>query len=216
MPDLLQTLLHYYAEYGYGVLLAAVLLENAGVPVPGETALLAAGYLASPDGGHRLHLWAVVAVAAGAAVVGDNIGYWLGRTLARPRLARGRRFLFLTPRRLEMAERYFHKYGAETVFFARFIAGLRIIGGPAAGAAGMHWPKFFAANAAGAVVWSVVITWLGYLFGHVWPALQKWLGRGSWVLVGVVVLGVAGWHLRKWLRQRRQTPTPGAEPHPGV
>src|SRR5207249_5013676 len=128
-------LLDYYAEYGYWVLFLGVMLENAGIPVPGETALLAAGYLASPDGGARLHIWAVIGVAVVAAVIGDNVGYWLGRTLARPRLARGRGFLFLTPRRLELAERYFHKYGAETVFFARFVAVLRIVAGPAAGAA---------------------------------------------------------------------------------
>src|SRR3954469_11316117 len=88
--------------HGYWVLGLVVMLENAGVPVPGETALLAAGYLTSPDGGRVLHFWPVVAVAFSAAVVGDNVGFWLGRVAARPRLAAGRRFLFLTPERMRL------------------------------------------------------------------------------------------------------------------
>src|SRR5215212_8335470 len=100
MPDVLQTLTDLYAAHGYWVLFLAVLLENAGVPVPGETALLAAGYLTSPDGGRHLSLPAVILVAFAAAVVGDNLGFALGRWVARPRLAAGRRFLFLTPARM--------------------------------------------------------------------------------------------------------------------
>src|SRR4051812_5999032 len=144
MPDIAALI----QDHGYWVLALIVLLENAGVPVPGETALLAAGYLTSSDGGQHLHFGTVVIVACCAAIIGDNLGFFLGHYVARRRLAAGRRFLFLTPERMVIAERYFHKYGVLTVFVARFVTILRVIAGPAAGASGMRWGRFFAANAA--------------------------------------------------------------------
>jgi membrane-associated protein len=200
MPDLVEL----FAVHGYWVLAAVVLLENAGVPLPGETALLAAGYLSSADGGHRFHLWAVVAVAFVAAVVGDNLGYWLGRRYARPRLATGRRFLMLTPERMAVAERYFAKYGAETVFFARFVAILRIAAGPAAGASGMAWGKFLPANAAGAFVWSLTMGLLGHAFGHAWESLHRWMGRGAWAAAGVIALAAVAWWAAARIRKSRE------------
>ena len=149
-------------SYGYPVLFIGVLLENAGIPVPGETAVLLAGYLSSPAGGGRLHIAAVIVVTVVAAVLGDNLGYWLGREWARPRLQAGRRFLFLTPRSLELAEGYFHRYGLWTIFFARFISGLRVVGALAAGTAGMPWGRFVVANATGAIAWAVSMSLLGY------------------------------------------------------
>src|ERR1700740_2392866 len=116
-----ETFAHEYAAYGYPVLFAGVLLENAGLPVPGETAVLVAGFLASPAGGGHFHLALVIVLATLAAVIGDNLGYWLGREWARPRLQAGRRFLFLTPKAAEVAEGYFERYGIWTIFFARFI-----------------------------------------------------------------------------------------------
>lgn len=196
MPDLVEL----YAAHGYWVLAATVMLENAGVPLPGETALLAAGYLTSADGGARLRLWAVVAVAFAAAVVGDNLGYWLGRRFARPRLASGRRFLFLTPERMALAERYFARYGAATVFIGRFVALLRITAGPAAGAAGMPWRTFLLANAAGALVWAGSMAVLGHWFGRAWESLHRWLGRGAWAAAGVAVLALVIW----WVAFRRR------------
>ena len=196
---------------GYVALFFGIMLENAGVPLPGETALLAAGYLSSPEGGGKLQLGIIIPVAFLGAVLGDNLGYLLGRRLARPRLAAGKRFFFLTPERFLKTEAYFAKYGAATVFFGRWIALLRIAAGPAAGAAGMPWRKFLIANAAGAAVWASVVAILGYLAGPAWDAMQRWLGRGSWVAVGLVVLAVIGWKVRSWLRRKpaaeqRETP----------
>lgn len=202
MPDVLPTLAGCPALYGYCLLFAGVLLENAGIPLPGETALLAAGFLSSPAGGAHLHLWVVIVLAFVAAVIGDNLGYWAGRKLGRPRLCRGQRFLFLTPERFQKAEWYFEHYGVTTVFFGRFVALLRIVAGPAAGVAGMPWGRFALANAAGAAMWSSAIASLGYLAGPAWTTLQVWLGRTAWVAVGAIVLALVGWRLARYLRHR--------------
>jgi membrane protein DedA with SNARE-associated domain len=202
MQGAFQAFVEWYAAYGYPALFLGVLLENAGVPVPGETAVLVASFLASPAGGGRFHLGGVIAVACAAAIVGDNVGYWLGRRLARPWLQRGRGFLFLTPQGLQKAEGYFARYGAWTVFVARFVTGLRVLAAPAAGVAGMHWPRFFAANAAGALAWASAVSLLGYFFGRSWEALHHGLSWGAWIILGalLLVLGLRYLWRRTWKR----------------
>jgi membrane protein DedA with SNARE-associated domain len=183
--------LHTYLQdpiYGYPVLFLGVMLENAGIPVPGETAVLLAGFLASAASGYIFNIWVVIAITVLAATVGDNMGYWLGRELARPRLQKGKGFLFLTPRTLQIAEGYFQRYGVWTIFFARFITGIRVIGALAAGTAGMPWPRFFLANASGALLWATTISLLGYFFGENWERLEKWLGRGGLIALSIVLL----------------------------
>src|SRR5438445_6401182 len=105
------TLETFLQTYGYPVLFGGVLLENAGIPVPGETAVLLAGFLSSEPGGSYFSLPLVIIVTLVAAVIGDNVGFWLGHRWARPRLQNGRRFLFLTPKALRLAEGYFERYG---------------------------------------------------------------------------------------------------------
>ena len=199
MQGMFEALLGWYAAYGYPVLFLAVLLENAGLPVPGETSVLVAAFLASPAGGERFNLIWVIVLTCLAAIVGDNIGYWLGRRFARPWLQRGRGFLFLTPERFHKAEGYFTRYGAGTVFGARFVAGLRVVAAPAAGAAGMHWPRFFVANAAGALAWAVTVALLGYFLGRSWELLHDWLRWGSWIGLGIIamVLLIYLWRTRE-------------------
>lgn len=179
-----------YAAFGYPILFAGVLIESAGIPVPGETAVLTAAFLASPAGGGHLDLFLVMLTAALAAMLGDNLGYELGRRWARPRLAGGKSFLFLTPSVLHRAEGYFQRYGIWTVFFGRFIAALRVAAALAAGTAGMPWLRFFLANAAGAVTWSVAISLLGYFFGYSFDKLHHWIGRATFILLICVVLFV--------------------------
>jgi membrane-associated protein len=201
MEDAFQAFAAKYAAYGYPVLFCGVLLENAGLPVPGETAVLVAGFLASPAGGSQFQVATVILVTVLAAVLGDNLGFWLGHRLARPRLQSGRRFLFLTPAALELAEGYFSRYGLWTIFFARFITGLRVVGALAAGTAGMPWKRFLAANAAGAVAWAVTMTLLGYFFGHSWELLHRWLGRGGLILLACVVVLIGLPYLLRRLRR---------------
>jgi membrane-associated protein len=198
----------WYKDYGYPVLFFGVMLENAGIPVPGETAVFVAAFLASEEGNrflaseaHHFHLGWVIAIAILAAVLGDNLGYWLGRRFARPRLQASRRFLFLTPRMLDKFEAYFHRFGTWTIFFARFITGLRVIGAMAAGTAGMPWGRFFWANATGACTWATAISLVGFYSGEYLPTVAKWLGRSGMIALAVIIAAAAIFYsLRKWRR----------------
>jgi len=204
MPDSLQWFADIYAVHGYWVLFVGIMLENAGIPLPGETALLAAAVLSSPEAGARLHIWSVILTAALGAIIGDNLGFWVGREFARKRIEQGKRFLFLTPKRVQRAERYFAKYGAMTVFFGRFVALLRIVAGPAAGVAGMAWWRFLIANAAGAIVWAAAVGAIGYFAGGAWDALHRWMGTGAWILAAIVVFGILLGHFIPYLSREKQ------------
>ena len=191
----LQLIEHYMLAYGYWAVFFGVMLENAGVPVPGETILLIAGYFASTG---KFHLGLVMLIAATGAVIGDNIGFAIGHHYGRSVLLRIGRFFFLTPKRFAHMENYFERHGNKTILVARFITGLRVFAALLAGASKMPWRVFIVFNVAGAVLWSVVITTLGYLFGQSLPLLVKWVGRsGTVLLIAVVVIGIVVWRVRK-------------------
>jgi membrane protein DedA with SNARE-associated domain len=196
----LQLIEQYMLAYGYWAVFFGVMLENAGLPVPGETILLVAGYFAS-TGVFRVPL--VMLVAATGAVVGDNIGFAIGHHYGRPFLVKVGRFLFLTPKRIEHMENYFKKHGNKTILVARFITGLRVFAALLAGASKMPWPVFAVYNVAGAVLWSVVITTLGYLFGQSLPLLVKWVGRsGTILLIAAIVIGIIVWRVRSHRKRK--------------
>ena len=192
----LQLIEHYMLVYGYWAVFFGVMLENAGVPVPGETILLIAGYFASTG---QFNIALVVIIAASGAIVGDNIGFAIGHHFGRGFLLRVGRFFFLTPKRLEHMENYFESHGNKTILVARFITGLRVFAALLAGASRkMPWRVFVVYNMAGAILWSVVITTLGYLFGASLPLLVKWVGRsGTILLIAAVVIGVIVWRVRR-------------------
>jgi membrane protein DedA with SNARE-associated domain len=170
-----------------------VMLENAGVPVPGETILLIAGYFASTG---NFNIGLVMLIAAVGAITGDNIGFAVGHHYGRGFLLRVGKYVFLTPKRLEHIERYFERFGSKTILVARFITGLRVFAALLAGASKMRWRTFFIYNVAGAVLWSVVITTLGYLFGQSLPLLIKWVGRsGTILLIAGIVVGIIIWRI---------------------
>src|ERR1700704_5777084 len=141
----------------------------------------------------------VMIIAASGAIVGDNIGFAIGHHYGRGFLLRVGRFFFLTPKRLAHMENYFESHGNKTILVARFITGLRVFAALLAGASRkMPWRVFFVYNVAGAVLWSVVITTLGYLFGQSLPLLIKWVGRsGTIILIAVVVIGIVAWRVQK-------------------
>ncbi len=192
----LQLIEHYMLVYGYWAVFFGVMLENAGVPVPGETILLIAGYFASTG---EFNIALVMIIAASGAVVGDNIGFAIGHHYGRAFLLRIGRFFFLTPKRLEHMENYFERHGNKTILVARFITGLRVFAALLAGASRkMPWRVFVLYNMAGAVLWSVVITTLGYLFGASLPLLVKWVGRsGTILLIAAIVIGVIAWRVQR-------------------
>jgi len=191
----LQLIEQYMLAYGYWAVFFGVMLENAGVPVPGETILLIAGYFASTG---KFHLGLVMLIAATGAVIGDNIGFAIGHHFGRNVLLRIGRFFFLTPKRLAHMENYFERHGNKTILVARFITGLRVFAALLAGASKMPWRVFIVFNMAGAVLWSVVISTLGYLFGQSLPLLIKWVGRsGTILLISAIVVGIVVWRVRK-------------------
>src|ERR1041385_7422575 len=120
---MLSTLLSYFAQYGYWVVFFGVMLENAGIPVPGETILLAAGFFAAQQ---HFTLPLVMLFSVVGAVTGDSFGYLAGRRLGRTFAERYGRYLFLTPPRLEASEQFFARHGNKTILIARFVAGLRV------------------------------------------------------------------------------------------
>ena len=181
MPEWLVDL---FARYGYAVVFVGVFLENTGLPVPGETALLAGAALSQFG---RLALPWVVVTATGAAVLGDNLGFLIGRRYGRGLIERYGAHLGLSRSRLDQFDRFFERHGGRTVFIARFITGLRVFGALLAGASGLRWPTFLFYNAAGAVTWSIAIAAAGYSLAYSWDTLERWIGRSG--LIGLALVG---------------------------
>jgi len=194
--DILDFLREFIANYGYWAIAVALLCENAGIPVPGETTLLLASFLAFSE--HRLHLGWIIVVATCAATIGDNLGYTIGFYGGRRLLDRYQKVLRIPLRSIERGEGLFARYGAATIFFARFIFGMRIFAGPLAGVLRMPWKAFAIFNFLGAAVWVSVIATVGYLFGRHWSALETVLSRVDMALVAAVVAIV----LFLWWRRR--------------
>ena len=178
------------ASYGYVVLFFLVGLESLGIPLPGETVLVTAAAFAAL--GH-LSIYAVVATAAAAAIIGDNGGYWVGRSGGIALVRRYGRFIHLNESHLERTRRFFERHGPKTVFIGRFIALLRTWAAVLAGAAHMPYGTFMLYNALGAVCWSVTVGILGYVFGRNLPQLERYMGQASLagVLLVALVVGLA-------------------------
>jgi membrane-associated protein len=193
-----QSLQEFVAVYGYWAVAVALLCENAGIPLPGETTLLLASFLAYSE--HRLHLGWIIVVATAAATLGDNIGYALGHFGGRTLLDRYQAFFRISPETLKRGEDLFERYGAVAVFFARFIFGLRIFAGPLAGVLRMHWRAFALFNLLGAALWVTAIACAGYFFGQHWHHLMRAMQRLNMAVLAVAVI-VA---LVFWWRRRRQ------------
>jgi membrane protein DedA with SNARE-associated domain len=179
----------WVVAWGYAAIFVVVLLGNIGVPVPEEIVLLVAGYLAWRG---ALAVPAVILVGALSAVMGDSIGYWLGRTGGRPLLLRYGRYIFIPPRQVRRAEQFFASHGRRAIFFGRFLAGIRFLVGPLAGIARMPFRRFFLYNAGGAVVYVPAVTLVGYGAGRHLHALLRAVQRMGHLLLLVVGLLLAG------------------------
>jgi len=185
-------------RWGYPVIVLAMLLENMGVPVPGETVTLIGGYAA---GNGQLNGLLVMAAAAGGAIVGDNIGYWIGRRAGWPLVLRIGRLLRLTPERLEPLRQSFSSQAGRAVLLGRFVAVLRVLAGPLAGAVGMPWPRFLLCNSLGAVLWAATMVSLAWLGGR-WLPMERLLQSVVQVGIAALVLVLITLVVPKLLDQR--------------
>jgi membrane protein DedA with SNARE-associated domain len=186
----------FVAQYGYWAVAILLLCENAGLPVPGETTLLFASFLAYSA--HSLHLGWIIVIATCAATLGDNIGYAIGYYGGRRLIERYQNFFRVGPEALARGEALFAEYGAFTIFFARFVFGMRVIAGPLAGVLKMRWRAFLVFNFLGAALWVSVIASTGYLFGRHWRVLVRVLSRVNFaiLIVAVVLALYAFWRRR--------------------
>ena len=201
LPGFLNVVAPYLDHYSYWAVLLLVMLEDFGIPVPGETILIAAAIFA---GAGRLNVVMVGLVGFVAAIIGDNIGFAIGHFGGRALALRWGKYVFLTEERLAKAEYFFDHQGARIIVVARFIEGLRQANGIIAGITGMHWRRFVIFNALGAALW--VGTWvtLGYVAGNHIGTIYHYINEYSlYALVAAAVLAATFiiWHV---LRRRRR------------
>jgi membrane protein DedA with SNARE-associated domain len=199
LPGIFGDLQPVLEHYGYLAVGGFVLLEDFGVPVPGEAMLIAAAVFA---GSGQLNIAVVILVAVLGAIIGDNIGFAVGHFGGRPVVERFGRYVFLTPKRLDHAEGYLNRHGGKIVVIARFIEGLRQLNGFLAGMVGMHWAKFLGFNALGAVLW--VCTWaaFGYFAGEHIDRIYAAVERDKWYVIAALAIGVAGYVAHRVRRKR--------------
>lgn len=174
--DQLQELLE---RWGYLMVFTAMLLENAGVPLPGESLTMLGGYAA---GSGQLNVFGVIGAAIAGAVLGDNLGYWVGRRAGWSLIQRVGSLLRQSPEQMENRRLRFLRHSGKSVFLGRFVAVLRVIAGPMAGAVGMPYRRFLLFNFAGAVLWATTMVSIAWLGGR-WIPIEQ-------LLTGVVQFGI--------------------------
>ena len=193
---------HFFTTHGLPLLFAVVLLESFGIPLPGETALIAFGVLASQ--GHHSIVWVIVSAAAGA-IIGDNLGYWLvGRLGGRELFERWGFLRRYSERFLPAAERLMQKHGGKTVFFGRFITVLRYTAAWVAGIGRMDWWRFLFWNAAGGICWATAVGLVAYYSGHAAAdAIQRYgIYAAAAIVAALLVVVVATHYGKKRLEDR--------------
>jgi len=188
----LQTLQDALHTFGYPAVTLFIMIESMGVPFPGETMLLLASFYAAID--HQLQIPIIMACAATGAIIGDNLGFYVGRTGGRAFIERFGRFFFLKPQHLERAERFFAKHGNKTVFLGRFIAILRTWAAFLAGVNRMRWRTFLIYNAAGGIVWATIFGTIGYLAGRLlhdnFDQVERLARTAGWIGAAVIIICV--------------------------
>lgn len=176
------TIAHLISSYGYGILFFLVAIESLGIPLPGETALLTAAAFAANG---NLAIRGVFGVGVAAAIVGDNTGYWLGRTGGIQLVEKYGHRVGLSGAKLARVRGFYESHGSKTVLIGRFIAILRSWAAVLGGVMKMSYPRFIAFNAAGCILWTSVFTTIGYLFGKNLPLVEKYV-RQVGIALGVV------------------------------
>ena len=182
--------------WGYWALLLGLFGESMGLPLPGETLLMLASFLTHKQS--RIHIQWVIPIGIMAAVMGDNLGYWLGRHFGRTLIRWARKLLHLDDEDVQAARRLIATHGGRTVFLSRFIFGLRTIAGPMAGSLGMQWPRFFKFNLMGAATWVTSLAFIGYAFANEFDNLLGYIEKASWgITAGLFLAGYLYWRRQK-------------------
>jgi membrane protein DedA with SNARE-associated domain len=179
------TVQHLIAHYGYAAIFLVVMMESTGIPMPGETILISAAALAGTK--HALDIRGVIAAATGGAIVGDNIGFWVGREFGEPLLEKWGYLVGLDARKRLLGRYLFARYGGAIVFFGRFVALLRAFAAVLAGANNLAPWRFFVFNALGGIVWATVFGLGGYLLG---AGIHRIAGPVGWAML-IVALAAA-------------------------
>jgi membrane protein DedA with SNARE-associated domain len=190
---------HLLETYGLVLLFLLVAGESMGIPLPGETAIIAAAILATPSHHHFAVVWVIV-VAAAAAIVGDNAGYWLGRVGGRRLLRRWDVVARYAERVLPPAERFVRRHGGKAVFLGRFVAVLRVTAACMAGLTGMPWWRFLLWNAAGGILWAIGVTLVAYQAGK--AAADAISRYGVYAAVAIVAGGAIAFLVVRVSRRR--------------
>jgi membrane-associated protein len=202
---------HLVRVAGYPLLFVLVTGESSGIPIPGETALITASALA---GSGKLHIWLVIPLAAGGAIIGDNIGYLIGRKGGRWVLERPGRFERQRRQVLTTGEPFFERHGPKAVFFGRFLLGLRVWASWLAGATRMPWRSFLFWNACGGICWATVVGLIAYYLGQSAKNALETFGLYGLIAAVVAIAGALYLHRRHRRRpqQRERTAQPAAHP----
>ena len=199
LPGVLRDLEPTLNHYGYLAVFGLVLLEDFGVPVPGETTLILGAVYA---GSGKMSIWLVVLLGFVAAVIGDNIGFAIGHFGGRRLVDRFGKYIFLTPERVEKATAFFERRGPIIIIVARFIEGLRQANGIIAGISGIHWARFLLYNAIGAALWVGLWASIGYFSGSHINSIYNAATRYSAYLAIAVGLLIVALIVRRILRAR--------------
>jgi len=199
MQPVFEHIRQFLVHWGYWGIAGFLLLENAGVPLPGETVLLLASVLAFKN--HELELRWIIIVGTIACTLGDNLGYLIGYGGGRPLLERWKKFFHVKDEHIHSGEELLHRYGPVAIFFARFVAGARIVAGPLAGVLRMYWKTFALFNFLGALTWVSVIASLGYVFGS---QLDRLLSTLKQVELGLLLVLLIAAAIYLWRRKKKK------------
>src|SRR5690349_12073705 len=192
----------WLSSYGYLVVFLLVMVESIGVPVPGETALIGAALYAGST--HNLEIWGVIGVAIAGAVLGDNIGFSIGRYGGAKLLVRYGHKVHLHEGRLKIGIWLFRRHGGKVVFWGRFVSILRTWAAFLAGANRMEWRRFLVFNAAGGIVWATAYGFVYYVFGATLSKLSTTIDVTLGVAGAVILIAVVVWTRRKEVELRER------------
>ena len=192
------TISHLLSTYGYAAIFILVMLESSGIPLPGETILISASIYASTTRGLDIRL--IVACAAAGAILGDNIGFWVGREFGQRLVTRWGPTVGLDARKQKLGQYLFMKYGGAIVFFGRFVAVLRAFAALLAGVNRLAPWRFFLFNATGGIVWASIFGFGGYMLGE---GIHRVAGPVGWAALAIALVGaVVLWRFFKMHEER--------------